>query len=495
MIRPQPAPPPTPPRSLRPRRRTTYVLIALVLVAAVVLGVLRWGAGGAAPRWAGPGPGPLHVAGRTLADKDGTTAIWVADTAWNLVSLTREDVDRYLDARARQGFTVIQFSPVFLEKEHDANGYGDRPFDGDVAHLTTTAGTDPASADQYDYWDHVDYIVGAIKARGMTAAMVAIWSTNHAGTSVTADTAEGYGRFLGNRYGGDGVVYALGGDDEEPHEDIWAPMADGLRDGATSPVDARTDVGVRTTSDRPLLTYHPVGLHPPDYGYTDVDFAMIQTGHCIREGYPNLLAETARLLGGTPFLDAEPLYEEHPVCWKPEEYGYSTAGQVRRAAYWGLFAGGFGVAYGHHAVWQFNVPGKTRAAASPRQSWQEALNAPGAQAMAHVAGLVRSRPMESRVADDAILADGVGSGWERRSAMRDGRGRWAMAYLPSAKPVRLKLDAIAGNRVKISWFDPHSGTVTEAGERAKGEVGTLTPPQRPAVAEDSPDWVLIVDRA
>lgn len=445
------------------------------------------------PRDAQRNPGPLRVSGRTLVDKGGATFTWVGDTAWNLASLSREDVDRYLDKRAEQGFTVIQFAPVFLEPGKLANAYGDEPFDGDVSRLRTTPGAEAGNAEQYDYWDHIDYIVRGIHARGMTAAMVAIWSFNHAGKTITAANAGGYGDFLGTRYGGAGVVYAMGGDDRNPHPDIWPPLADAIRKGATRPVPADADGGTRATSDRPLITYHPVGQQVPTYGYRDVDFFMAQAGHCVRDGYQNVLLETYRAVGDKPYLDDEPLYEAHPICWKPQEFGYSSPEQVRRQMYWGVFAGGFGVVYGHHSVWQFYVPGKTAGLAWPKQGWQEALDAPAAQQVRHMAAFLRLRPGDGRVPANEVIRGDAGGGYARKAAMRDASGRWLMAYLPEGGRIELDPTKLPGDQVTVSWFDPRTGQVREAGRKSRGEAASLAAPSGGAGSKD--DWILVLDRA
>ena len=54
-----------------------------------------------------------------------------------------------------------------------------------------------------------------------------------------------------------------------------------------------------------------------------------------------------------PVMDAEPLYEDHPVCFDAKSYGTSNAYDVRQFAYLDLFSGAFGHTYGCHDIWQF----------------------------------------------------------------------------------------------------------------------------------------------
>lgn len=55
-----------------------------------------------------------------------------------------------------------------------------------------------------------------------------------------------------------------------------------------------------------------------------------------------------------PVIDGEPIYEYHPVCFNAKDLGTSSAYDVRKAAYFDLFAGAHGHTYGCHDIWQFN---------------------------------------------------------------------------------------------------------------------------------------------
>src|SRR5688500_10157743 len=90
---------------------------------------------------------------RFLVREDGSPFFYLGDTAWELFHrLNREEADRYLDDRARKGFTVIQAVALAeLDGLNDPNAYGHKPL----------INNDPAKPDvkDEDYWDHVDYVV------------------------------------------------------------------------------------------------------------------------------------------------------------------------------------------------------------------------------------------------------------------------------------------------------------------------------------------------
>ena len=46
------------------------------------------------------------------------------------------------------------------------------------------------------------------------------------------------------------------------------------------------------------------------------------------------------------------------INWQPEILGWFNDADVRQAAYWDLFTGGFGHTYGCHAIWQMLAPGR-----------------------------------------------------------------------------------------------------------------------------------------
>src|SRR6186713_2751453 len=89
---------------------------------------------------------------RFLVTGDGQPFFWLGDTAWELFHrLNREDVETYLQNRAKNGFSVIQAValPEF-DGLTEPNAYGHLPLtDKDPAKPAVKDGPDN------DYWDHV----------------------------------------------------------------------------------------------------------------------------------------------------------------------------------------------------------------------------------------------------------------------------------------------------------------------------------------------------
>src|SRR6476469_9959634 len=96
---------------------------------------------------------------RYFTDQNGNPFFWLGDTGWLLFSkLNREEAEQYLEDRRKKGFSVIQV--MVLHTVAAANVYGDSALiNKNVAHPLTTDGNNFSDPKQYDFWDHVDYIV------------------------------------------------------------------------------------------------------------------------------------------------------------------------------------------------------------------------------------------------------------------------------------------------------------------------------------------------
>ncbi|MBM3497928.1 MAG: DUF4038 domain-containing protein, partial [Armatimonadetes bacterium] len=387
------------------------------------------------------------------------------------------EADLYLSNRAAKGFTVIQ-AVVLAELAGltEPNANGDLPLvDLDLAR--------PNAA----YFAHVDYIVESARAKGLYIGMLPTWGDKVVKAwglgpdgFIHAGNAAGWGRFLGERYAdAPNLIWILGGDrTAEGVEGVWREMARGLREG---------DGGAH------LMTYHPWGGHSSSawlHGEEWLDFNMLQSGHGEKNGPNYRMIEHDYALAPTkPCLDGEPRYEDHPVGWKPEELGWFDDFDVRQAAYWALFAGAHGHTYGCHDVWQFYQPGR-QPVSWARTPWQEALDLPGAFDMQHVRALIESRPMLLRLPDQALIVGDPGEGLDHLQATRASDGSYAFVYLPTGRPVTVRLSRLAGE-LRASWFDPRTGASQAIGLYPNTTDRTFTPPS----SGRGHDWVLVLDEA
>jgi hypothetical protein len=422
---------------------------------------------------------------RFLVTAKGEPFFWLGDTAWELFHrLNREDAERYLQDRARKGFTVIQ-AVVLAELNGPGapNPYGQVPLVND----------DPTRPNE-EYFKHVDWIVHRANALGIYIGLLPTWGDKWnkkwgVGPEIfTPENALAYGEWLGRRYRADGLVWVLGGDrpvESDRHREILHAMARGLRQG---------DGGAH------LITLHPTGgagsaEYFPDADW--LDFNLRQNGHAAEftGHYDQTRADYDRT-PVKPVIDGEPLYEDHPFSFDAKKLGYSIAADVRRPLYWDLFSGACGHTYGNHAVWQMWAPGR-EPVNNPLMPWFEAINQPGAGQMQFARRLLESRPFLTRVPDEAIIVtDRVptavpGAGRYRFVATRDASGTYAMVYAPVGRKFKVRMDKVTGPKVKAWWFNPRNGVATVLGEFANTGEREFVPPN----PGEQLDWVLVLDDA
>lgn len=420
---------------------------------------------------------------RFLATESGLPFFWLGDTAWELFHrLTRFEIETYLENRRQKGFNVIQ--AVALA---EFDGLRVSNMEGEIP-LVDLDPNQPNEA----YFEIVDFTLHLAAQKGLYLALLPTWGDKVSpiwgvGPAVfNPENAYRYGHWLGERYRDDyNIIWVIGGDRPAYTEDaddrpVWRAMAAGIDDGC----------GFRS-----FKTYHPSGGFSTSQWLQDedwLDLHMVQSGHGSGRdtdtAWKSIMHDYG-LIPVRPVLDGEPNYEDHPVNPWPEydpSNGYFRAYDVRKQCYRSVFAGGCGVTYGHHAIWQFGgeVHGLFNYA---DRSWQEALDRPGASQIHHLKDLILSRPYWNRVpAPDLLLSD-PGKGAQYVSATRDANGLFALIYIPTAgQTVKVDL-TLLNSSLMVSWFDPRTGEFTPLEEIKNQKSATFTSPP------EGPDWVLVLD--
>lgn len=456
--------------------------------------------------FAGDTAQPLRVSanGRGFVLADGRPFFWLGDTSWQLIRKSRRDdgpeqpaVEKYFAVRQLQGFNVLQTVACapFGRGGGSANTYGHTPF-ADAAFTQPKLGP----GDNDDYWDHVDHVLALAPRYGFRVALLPAWLSgfddDHPWVAEPA-RAYRYGRFLGQRYGKlPHVIWVTGGDAHLPGRNVDNPtrlaltraIAEGIADG-TNGADGFDGQADWTTT---FMTFHPPGggkssgdhLHAEPW----LDFNLIQTTTLFN--FANYL-HVLRDYGHTPpkpTLDSEVAYEDS-ISVKREErpiYGTrrTTEWEVRKAAYWAVFAGAAGHTYGHRSFisWMRRDESGTHGADTP---WYERLDAPGALQMKHLRRLIEAHGVLDRVPDHELLEGNPATGSEHAQAARAADGRYALIYIPNGQPVRVNLARLAP-RLHGAWFDPRTGRRQPLGEIASRETTTFTPPTN----GPRDDWVL-----
>jgi hypothetical protein len=416
---------------------------------------------------------------RYLQYSDGRPFFYLGDTAWELFHrLNREEAVRYLEDRARKGFTVIQAVALAeLDGTSVANPYGALPL----------VNNDPSKPNDA-YFTHVDFIVDKADALGMVVGFLPTWGKYWKGGPeriFTPENATAYGRFLGRRYRDRSIIWILGGDHNVATREeraIIDALASGLKDG---------DGGSH------LITFHPRGPGQSSLQLQDapwLDFHMTQSSHGARDHDNGLYA--ARDLGLTPLrptVDGEPRYESMPVGFYNRHHNpldrFDDA-DVRQAAWWSVLAGAMGHTYGNNNVWQMWQPGR-----EPRIQanvlWYEALDHPGARQMGYVRKLLESRPFTKLVPDQSLILNGPQTGGGKIRAARASDGSFALFYSPFGESFTVDKGTIKGARVKEIWYDPRYGIAYEFHTSDNMGFQTYAPP----ASGRGRDWVLLLEDA
>jgi hypothetical protein len=424
---------------------------------------------------------------RFIVTDDGKPFFWLGDTGWLLFKkLNRAEADKYLENRKQMGFNVIQVM-LLHDINNAVNTYGDSAFiNKDISRPFVTTGDSASDSAAYDFWDHVDYIIDLAAQKGIYMALVPVWGSNAKSPFVTAERAAKYGTWLAERYRDrKNIIWLNGGDIKgSDASDIWEALGTALNDNDSNH----------------LITFHPFGRSQSSMWFHNenwLDFNMVQSGHRrydqddteLNYGEDNwrYIESDYKLQPLKPTIDGEPSYEGIPQGLHDTTQPYWKAADVRRYAYWSVFAGAFGFTYGHNAIMQFYNPDDLASAYGAKIYWEEALNAPGAMQMKYLKELILSRPFLERIPDQSIIAENPGEKYEYLAATR-GKD-YALVYTYTGRIMSIKMGKITGEKVKASWFNPREGSLQQIGDFKNSGIHNFDPPGEIA---NGNDWVLVL---
>jgi len=464
---------------------------------------------------------PIHTSpdGHFLAKPDGSPFFYMAEDAEALLwAVSKEDADFYLRKRAEQGFTVTMGQIAPKDNINRPNYYGETVFvKGDPSHPNPK------------YFAHVDWVVARARHYGLRVTLAPVTGITHLAHDhiYTVENVERYGRWVGQRYRGQGIIWMIGFDSTP----IWA---DGDWSDSTKVVlkdfrpvyDLLTRGITEGQGEDPFFTFHPSCCNFPGTAeprtslylgnrpwlhmnmlqsshFKDVSAFLKQSGLAfgwdstfnyepIRREYDSLPVR--------PVVDGEPQFDSMPR----NEDGKVAAGRwdevdIRNSAYHSVFAGAAGHDYNHLSVVHFfnsndlNPNDGYKSEVSyyhPILNWKDALNALGAQQIGHVKALMLSRPYFTRIPDQSVIVGETGEGSAHISATRDREGSYLMIYLPQGQPVTVDMIKLSGAAASAWWFDPRAGTA----RRVEGSFPTdhqqrFMPPSQGA----GNDWILVLD--
>ena len=413
-------------------------------------------------------PGNYH-----LVHADGTPFFWLADTAWNgAMKSTDEEWDVYLRDRQSKGFNVIQFvTTQWRALERDRNGEAAFTGCGRIR-------INPS------FFQSLDARVDRVNEMGLVAAPVLLWALPRGqgrelspGYYLPEDEAVILAQYTMARYGGNHVVWILGGDGAYTgeFEQRWK------------------NIGRRVFEGDPpgLAAQHPHGHSWIGEVYKDeawLDIVGYQSSHSNTRGTVDWINKGPMSamwdkLPARPIMNLEPNYEmiRHQI----------TSEDVRNASYWSLFATPVsGLTYGHNSIWPWLREGESilnHSMPDGYPAWGEALSHPGSSQVGYLAEFIRSFEWWKFRPAGELLAEQPGNEVYNHfiSIARNPENGTIMAYLP--KKGEVKILNLLKSRYDGQWFDPVENVFSDA------EISTENNVLR-AVSPKDQDMVLILKR-
>ncbi len=434
--------------------------------------------------------GKLEISqnGRYLQHENGEPFFWLGDTAWLLFQrLDRDQIVQYFENRKEKGFNVVQC--IFIQNHAHTNAYGDTAYlNSDITQPAQTSGNDPEDEEQYDYWDHVDYAVEVAAQNGIYVALVTSWrDLVKREKDLTKEKVESFTAHLANHFKAKpNIIWINGGSAKgDGNTEIWETI------GAT----------VKKTDPDHLITFHPFGRMQTSTWFQKsswLDLNMFSSGHrnydqddtTKKYGEDNwrYVLDDLSKAPLKPTLDGEPSYENLPQGIHDPNQPYWKASDVRRYAYWSVFAGACGHVYGQNTVRQVHIQGVNNPESGAKLSFFEALDVPGAFHMQNVKNLTLSRPYFERINDQSAVAGDEDEIYDRILVTR-GRD-YLMAYNYTGRKFTLQMGKISGEKVTAWWYDTRTGQAYNIGTFSNKGSQNFDPP---GVKYNGNDWVLVLD--
>jgi hypothetical protein len=369
------------------------------------------------------------------------------------------------------------------------NAYGDSALHNkDVSTPNTTPGNSFSNEKEYDFWDHMDYVIGEAEKRGIYMALVPVWGGNIKHVSETQ--AKKYATFLANRYKNKSNIIWLNGGDIKG--------SDGLNQWN---IIGNT---IRSIDKNHLIGFHPRGRNSSSAWFHNepwLDFNMFQSGHrsyaqdtlsneTLHYGEDNwrYANDDYKLKPTKPTFDGEPSYEDIPYGLHEANQPYWEDYEVRRYAYWSVFAGGCGFTYGHNSVMQFYTPGDSGISYFPKVKWQDGLTAPGASQMQYLKKLILSKSYFNRVPAQELVAD---NGDKYNYVAATMGNDYAMLYVYNGRNFKVNIHKLKFYPSKATWFNPGTGEKKMIAT-GRNEVSDRYDP--PGELKDGNDWILILEK-
>lgn len=407
---------------------------------------------------------------------------WLGDTAWlMLLKLNEDEIYTYLRNRKEKGYNVIQ--TVLIQSPQD---------------VESSLASGRKDVTKSEYWNFVDQILDMAEQMGLYIGLLPAWGSLVKANILNMETMRTYANFLGKRYQNrKNLIWILGGD---------------VRGDVDYDVFCLEGEILKSYNPERIVAYHPFGRTSSSLWFHNepwLDMNLFQSGHrrydqaSLGEWDDN--AERETFFGEDnwkyvdrdlsydivkPTLDAEPSYEGIPQGLHNPRNPYWEEWDVRRYAYWSVFAGAAGHTYGSNAIMQFYDDFNERGAYGVRELWQDAMHHPGCAQLGYLKNLMESVDFINGKADDSLLLFGQKERYHRISVFAG--EDYILCYDYMGDEFLLDLRRFQNMALDAWWMDPRNNSLSYI-TTIKGQEKWLASPV--ARKEKANDWVLILKKA
>ncbi len=379
----------------------------------------------------------VHENKRHFTNGD-TPFFWLADTAWLMFQrLTLEETYRYLRNRKEKGYNVILVD--FLHMADQRNLAGDAALmNGDFSKINTS-GT---------FWSHIDRVMEMAEELGLYLGVLPVWGSDIVKNgSLHMGNLKSFMKFVLDRYHHcPNLIWIVGGDVRgDVNQELFCTM------------------GKMMKEDEPdrLVTYFGEDC----WRYVEGDYARLPV---------------------KPVLDGEPSYEWILQGLHDKNQPYWQAADVRRYAYWDVFAGAAGHTYGHNAVMQFHRDLSEEGSFGVNCLWEDGLHHSGSSQMKHLKDLMESVGFVHGKPAQQLLLSQQGEKYGRISVFAG--EDFLMAYSYTGREIKLSLEDYKEKRMMVFWFCPATGGKSYIKTVSGQSEITETPP----AGDETKDIVLLL---
>ena len=407
-----------------------------------------------------------------LTFSDGTPFFYQGCTAWNgALRSTESEWESYLKHRAANNYSVIQLVTTQW-RGCDKNSLGQVAYEG-----SGRIKINP------DFFRLMDNKIDRVNAYGMVAAPVILWALQNGsgrelspGYYLPDDQAILLARYIVARYGGNHVIWLLGGDGiyTGSYEQRWKTIGRAVFDG----------------THQGIVAQHPCGRSWIGDIYKDeewLDIVGYQSSHSNEKGTVEWITKGPvsrewSYLPARPLINLEPNYEQIRRN--------ITEKDVRNAVFWSLFAAPVaGVTYGANGIWPWLRQDEkilNHGDAPWTYTWDKSLDLPGSVQVGYIGSFITSLEWWNLYPAQHLLLKQTGDSLynEFVSIVKTPDNKTLIAYIP--KRMTIRIIKPLNHEYNARWFNPVSNKTYEGVLNDNGSIITIASP-------DDSDLVLILE--